>query len=96
MAGVSFGNKKIPFWNENLIQSSGEKQRREEKTQNGLLLTNTSIPVQHQTGLAGTFEAAQRVQTVSVLADALHGALVDIFKVGRCENEKVILIYCEG
>lgn len=47
------------------------------------LLTDTPIPVQHQTGLAGTFEAAQRVQTVSVLTDTLHGALVDIFKVGR-------------
>lgn len=45
-----------------------------------LLLTNTSISVQHKTRLAGTSEAAQCVQTLSVLTDTLHGALVDIFR----------------
>lgn len=45
--------------------------------------THTAGPVQHQTGLAGALEAAQCVQTVSILADALDGALVDVCKVRR-------------
>lgn len=60
----------------------------------GRVLTDTSVPVQHQTGLAGTFEAAQCVQTVSVLTDTLHGALVDIFtgKRKRAKEENVIFL----
>lgn len=50
-----------------------------------LLLTNTSIPIQNKTGFARAFEAAQCVKTVSVLTDTLHGALVDIFKVRKCD-----------
>lgn len=47
---------------------------------------DTSSPVHHITGLAGAFEAAQRVQTVSVLTDTLHGALVDILTVSAVES----------
>lgn len=45
--------------------------------------TDTLIPLQDKTGLAETFEAPQSVQTISILTDALHGALVDIFKAGQ-------------
>lgn len=96
--GFHLGMRIPLFWNKKAMSFRwifSEKQKRE-KSRKGPLLTNTSIPVQHQTGLAGTFEAAQRVQTVSVLTDTLHGALIDIFKVGRYKNEKVILIYCRG
>lgn len=49
-------------------------------------LYNTSIPLQDKTGLAGTFEAAQRVKTISILTDALHGALIDILAVSAVES----------
>lgn len=42
------------------------------------VLTHTAIPLQHPPGLAGAFETPQCVQTVSILADSLHGALVDV------------------
>lgn len=45
--------------------------------------THTAVPLQHQTSFAGALEAAQCVQTVSVLADALDGALVDVCKITR-------------
>lgn len=63
---------------------------REERQHTGLVLTNASIPLQHEAGLARTFEAAQGVETVSVLTDALHGALVDIFT-ARGRGHKVIV-----
>lgn len=47
---------------------------------------NTSIPLQDITGLAGTFETAQCVQTVSVLTDALQGAFVDVLTVSAVES----------
>lgn len=49
-------------------------------------ILNTSISLQDKTRFAGTLEAAQCVQTVSVLTDALHGALVDIFTVSAVES----------
>ena len=42
------------------------------------ILTHAPIPLQHPPGLAGALEAAQCVQTVSVLAHSLHGALIDV------------------
>lgn len=42
------------------------------------ILTHTPIPLQHPPGLAGAFETAEGVQTVSVLAHSLHGALIDV------------------
>lgn len=47
--------------------------------------THTAVPLQHQTSLAGALEAAQCVQAVSVLADALDGALVDVCKITKGE-----------
>lgn len=58
------------------------------KSQRGFLFTNTSISLQDKTRFAGTLEAAQCVQTVSVLTDALHGALVDVFRVSRSGGGK--------
>lgn len=71
-----FQTVKFTFWNENFISFK--------RIFSNFLLTNTSIPVQHKTGFARTFEAAQCVQTISILTDTLHGALVDIFKVRKC------------
>lgn len=47
----------IPYWKENFMSFNWFicKKQSWEKTQ---IRTNTSIPVQHQTDLAGTFEAA--------------------------------------
>lgn len=45
------------------------------------------MPVQHQTWSTGTFEAAQRVETYSFLADALHLTLVDVFQEQRNKFE---------
>lgn len=42
------------------------------------ILTHTAVPLQHPPGLAGAFETSKCVQTDSVLADSLHGALVDV------------------
>lgn len=54
----------------------------------GISLTNTSISLQHITNFAGTLKAAQCVQTVSVLTDTLHGALIDVFKEGKWGKKK--------
>lgn len=60
------------------------KKQRSEETQKGFpLFTDALIPLQDKARVAGTLEAARRVQTISVLTDALHGALVDIFGVRR-------------
>lgn len=49
------------------------------------VLTHTAIPLRRPPGLAGAFETSKCVQTVSVLADSLHGALVDVCHVrGGC------------
>lgn len=68
-----------------------EKEEEEEEEEDGdggravreVLHTHAAVPLQHQTRLAGALEAAQCVQTVSVLADALDGALVDVCKITR-------------
>lgn len=44
----------------------------------GKLLTHAAIPLQHPPGLAGAFETSKCVQAVSVRADSLQGALVDV------------------
>ena len=64
---------------------------RSEKTH---VRTNTSIPDQHRTGFAGTFEAAKCVETISVLTDPLQGTLVDVFKCRKQSVKKVNFIYC--
>lgn len=50
-----------------------------------LFLTNASISLQNKARFAGTLEAAQRIQTISILTDSLQGALVDVFTVRRRE-----------
>lgn len=47
------------------------------------ILTHTPVPLQHPPSLAGAFETAECVQTVSVLAHYLHGTLIDVWEERR-------------